>query len=95
MVDLFKGGSEGPPLTCPMCEGNGKLVPTEKQVEVHFGEELGTCNENELALVLAYTANIWNLASKMGVDPSKVNMSFDFKDTGHHLCFMVAKKEAS
>jgi hypothetical protein len=95
MVELFKSSPSGGELACPMCEGKGKLAPTEGKLEVRFGEELNACNEKELALVLAHTAQIWELGTKLGLDPSKINMSFDFKDTGHHLCFMVAKKEAS
>lgn len=90
MVDLFKG-SEGPKeLTCPMCEGKGKLTPPEKKVEVRFGEDPSRCNEKELALVLCHTTKLWELAKKFDLDPEKIKVSLDFKDTGHHMCFTLA-----
>lgn len=78
---------------CPMCEGKGSLPKPEPGLEIRFGEKPENLNERELALVIANAGKHEELSKKLGLDPEQIKISFEFKDTGHHMCFMVAREK--
>lgn len=91
-MEIFKKLLGSGEVKCPMCEGRGKLAPNEG-LEVRLGEDPDKLSVPELALVLAHTSKLEELSKKLGVDPYSVKVSFDFKNSGHHMCFMVAREE--
>lgn len=93
-MDIFKAPASAPnePLRCPMCEGKGSLPPPNPGVELRLGEQPSKLTNAEMALVMIHASKLEELAKKMGVNPYGVKVSLDFKDTGHHMCFTIARK---
>lgn len=90
-MDLFKKmfGSGDP--KCPMCEGKGTLAAPDKGLELRLGESPSKLTSEEMALVMVHASKLEELSRKLGVDPYAVKVSLDFKNTGHHMCFTVAR----
>ena len=78
-------------ITCAMCKGKGKLVPSGGYALV-FQDDVDKFTPAELAVVMMSSACVAE-AKKLGIDPTKIKVRLDFGETKRHMCFKLEKEK--
>lgn len=61
-----------------------------EKFQLNLHQKPSTMTPNEGAAALSMAAHLADL-SKLGVDPTKVHLTIEFKDTGHKQCMSLSK----
>lgn len=92
-MDIFRKILPDKSIPCILCDGKGTIHPVKEKVEVRFGVDPAHCTSRELAVVMANIPKFWELPAKLGVDPTKIKITFTFEDTGHEMPIRLKRAE--
>lgn len=67
---------------------SGKVPSGKFQLNLH--KKPSTMTPNEGAAALSMAAHLADL-TKLGIDPTKVHLTLEFKDTGHIQCMNLSR----
>ncbi len=91
-MDIFRKLFPSKKIPCILCNGKGEIEIPKDKVEVHFGVDPEHCTSQELALVMAHIPKLWELPGKFGIDPTKVKLTFEFKESGHQMPLTLSRQ---
>lgn len=67
----------------------GSGIPSGK-FQLHLHKKPSTTTPNEGAAAISMAAHLADLA-KLGIDPTKVHLTLEFKETGHIQCMNLSR----
>ncbi|MGH9317733.1 MAG: hypothetical protein ACRD1P_11590 [Thermoanaerobaculia bacterium] len=64
--------------------------PSKGKFTLNLHKKPSTCTPNENAAAMGLAAHLSDI-EKLGVDPTKIHLTLQFKETGHIMCLSLSR----